>query len=124
MYWVENYEYLTRIMGTILYFIIWHIFCFEIFIYNFVDFVFRTINTALIVMWKDFKKLKLLLWKNLLIQKRHPIQSFIELLLPAIMACVMVMFRSWVQPVEFNTVTRYEPFNISVPPLILGYRHG
>jgi len=75
-------------------------------------------------MWKDFKKLKLLLWKNLLIQKRHPIQSFIELLLPAIMACVMVMFRSWVQPVEFNNVTRFEPFSISVPPLILGYRHG
>jgi ATP-binding cassette subfamily A (ABC1) protein 3 len=76
-------------------------------------------------MWKkDFKKLKLLLWKNLLIQRRHPIQSFIELLLPAIMACVMVMFRSWVQPVEFTEVTRYQPFPISVPPLILGYRHG
>ncbi|VVC45536.1 Hypothetical protein CINCED_3A002705 [Cinara cedri] len=75
-------------------------------------------------MWKDFKKLKLLLWKNLLIQRRHPIQSFIELLLPAIMACVMIMFRSWVQPVEFNTVTKYEPFDISMPQLIAGNKHG
>lgn len=74
-------------------------------------------------MWKDFKKLKLLLWKNLLIQRRHPIQSFIELLLPAIMACVMVIFRSWVQPIEFNQATRYESFNISVPPLIVAYKH-
>lgn len=87
-------------------------------------FLIRLTASALVVMWKDFKKLKLLLWKNLLIQKRHPIQSFIEILLPAIMAGIMVMFRSWVQPVEFNTVTRFEPFPISVPPLILGYRHG
>ncbi|XP_050538080.1 phospholipid-transporting ATPase ABCA1-like [Daktulosphaira vitifoliae] len=69
-------------------------------------------------MWNNTKKLKLLLWKNLLIQKRHPIQSIIEVLMPAIMACILVMFRSWVQPIEFNEPTKFPPFPIIQPPVL------
>ncbi|XP_050422689.1 phospholipid-transporting ATPase ABCA1-like isoform X2 [Adelges cooleyi] len=69
----------------------------------------------------NFNKLKLLLWKNLMIQRRRSLQSAFEMFLPAVIAFVMIFLRTWVRPVEFNEPTRYPAFSITAPPIITNY---
>lgn len=53
----------------------------------------------------------LLMWKNWLLQRRHPVQSLIEIGAPIVFAILLVVIRSLVNPVPFNKPFVYEPFN-------------
>jgi ATP-binding cassette, subfamily A (ABC1), member 3 len=53
----------------------------------------------------------LLMWKNWLLQRRHPVQSLIEIGAPVVFAILLVVIRSLVGPVPFNKPFDYEPFS-------------
>jgi hypothetical protein len=57
-------------------------------------------------------KFRLLLWKNWTLQRRHPIQTAVEILAPVLLASLLVLIRSLVSPDNFDTVSKYEPFSV------------
>lgn len=62
-------------------------------------------------MGQKINKFMLLMWKNWLLQWRHPIQTLVEILAPVLFATVLVIFRSLVEPEEYPTqiYTAFEP---------------
>lgn len=78
-----------------------------------------------------FRQLGLLLWKNILLQRRKVCVSIFEVLLPVVFAIIILGIRIIVKPTQFsnstlyNTTTlenekMYQAFN-TVMPLELGY---
>jgi hypothetical protein len=65
-----------------------------------------------IKMGQGWKKFTLLMWKNWTLQRRHPIQTAVEILAPVVLASLLVLIRSLVAPDNFGTVTTYEPFSL------------
>jgi ATP-binding cassette subfamily A (ABC1) protein 3 len=59
-----------------------------------------------------WKKFTLLMWKNWTLQRRHPIQTAVEILAPVLLASLLVLIRSLVAPENFDTITTYEPFSV------------
>lgn len=57
--------------------------------------------------------IRLLLWKNFIIQWRHPLLSLVELLLPCLLVFILSMFRGSVDVTVYPTPTVYEPFNLN-----------
>ncbi|KAK7870569.1 hypothetical protein R5R35_009078 [Gryllus longicercus] len=56
-------------------------------------------------------KLGLLLWKNWKLQARHPLQTVVEILIPVLFSCLIVVVRSLVEPEHISTVTTYPAFS-------------
>jgi ATP-binding cassette subfamily A (ABC1) protein 3 len=59
-----------------------------------------------------WRKFTLLMWKNWTLQRRHPIQTAVEILAPVLLASLLILIRSLVAPENFDTVTTYEPFSV------------
>ncbi|GFG32765.1 hypothetical protein Cfor_06296 [Coptotermes formosanus] len=57
-------------------------------------------------------KFFLLMWKNWTLQRRHPIQTAVEILAPVLLASLLVLIRSLVTPDNFDTVTTFTPFSV------------
>lgn len=55
-------------------------------------------------------KFRLLMWKNFLIQYRHPYQIVMELLVSVLFSIALVILRSLVNPIENSTDTFYMSF--------------
>jgi hypothetical protein len=51
------------------------------------------------------------MWKNWTLQRRHPIQTVVEILAPVVLASLLVLIRSLVSPEKFDDVTTYTPFS-------------
>lgn len=64
-------------------------------------------------MASNFDKFRLLMWKNGLLQWRHPTQTIIEILVPVLFSVILVMIRSIVSPDVYTSPTLYEPFKIN-----------
>jgi ATP-binding cassette subfamily A (ABC1) protein 3 len=63
-------------------------------------------------MAEGWTKFVLLMWKNWTLQRRHPIQTAVEILAPVLLASLLVLIRSLVSPDNIDTVTTYEPFSV------------
>lgn len=61
----------------------------------------------------NFDKFRLLMWKNFLIQYRHPYQTLMELLLSILFSVAMVILRSLVDPIEIPENTFYKSFRFN-----------
>lgn len=66
-------------------------------------------------MGQNWDKFRLLLWKNWLLQWRHPIQTVIEVLAPVIFAALLVLIRGLVEPVPMDQRV-FSPFTIDYFP--------
>jgi hypothetical protein len=51
------------------------------------------------------------MWKNWTLQRRHPIQTLVEILSPVLLASLLVLIRSLVSPVYIDNVTSFTPFS-------------
>ncbi|CAO1386925.1 unnamed protein product [Diamesa serratosioi] len=49
----------------------------------------------------NFNKFRLLMWKNVIIAKRHYIQAAVEILLPIVLTIILAKARSVIQPIPF-----------------------
>lgn len=66
----------------------------------------------------DLKQLWLLLWKNVNLQKRSLVGLFLELMLPAFFAIILLPIRSIVKSDKVLNDTSYEPFHFdTLPPI-------
>lgn len=65
-------------------------------------------------MGKNFNKFLLLMWKNLLLQWRNPIQTIVEILAPTMFSVLLVILRSVVHP-TYHSATFYDPFENKMP---------
>lgn len=72
-------------------------------------------------MTNAWDKFKLLMWKNWVLQKRHKLQTVIEILAPVVFATLMVLVRSLVEPDVMNEVhyDSFKPSNVTPPLSIL-----
>lgn len=59
--------------------------------------------------WSRFK---LLLWKNWVVQKRHKIQTLVEIALPVFFACLLVIIRDLAPSDVFQNATIYPAYRI------------
>lgn len=64
-------------------------------------------------MASNFDKFRLLMWKNGLLQWRHPTQTIIEIMVPVLFSVILVMIRSIVSPDVYSSPTIYHPFKIN-----------
>lgn len=71
-------------------------------------------------MRRNLQKIRLLLWKNYTVQKRHPIRTVLEFTLPLLITFVLVVLRDWVKPLESVKPIIYPPVNIDICGNITG----
>lgn len=64
-------------------------------------------------MASNFDKFRLLMWKNFLIQYRHPIQTVLEIMVPVLFSVILILIRSIVDPDIYSKNTVYKPFHIN-----------
>lgn len=67
-------------------------------------------NNTTMQLWTKFR---LLLWKNWLIQRRHPLQSCLEIIVPVLCTAVLVLLRSLVRIVEYPDEWHYPAVSIN-----------
>ena len=65
----------------------------------------RTIN--------NFDKFCLLMWKNVLLQHRHKLQTFIQIVIPILFTANLLFIRSLFEPEHTNNNVTFEAFNIN-----------
>nr|CAD7595200.1 unnamed protein product [Timema genevievae] len=56
-------------------------------------------------------KFRLLMWKNWVLQKRHPVQTLVEILAPVVFSVMLVLVRSLSDPETYPDPTIYQPFS-------------
>lgn len=61
-------------------------------------------------MGKKLDKFILLMWKNWILQIRHPIQTILEIVAPVLFCVLLVVIRSLIDPEDYEAVT-YPVFN-------------
>ncbi|KAB0796416.1 hypothetical protein PPYR_10477 [Photinus pyralis] len=59
--------------------------------------------------WENLEKFSLLMWKNVLLQWRHPVQTLVEIAAPVLFTLILVIARSLVSPEE-HPASFYSPF--------------
>ena len=61
------------------------------------------------------KKFRLLLWKNYILQKRHPIQTVVQILLPILFVLLLLWIRLSAEPTHHNKIVyqAFRPTNIT-----------
>jgi ATP-binding cassette subfamily A (ABC1) protein 3 len=62
-------------------------------------------------MGRGWSKFVLLTWKNWTLQRRHPIQTAVEILAPVLLASLLVLIRSLVEPEKIDHETSFTPFS-------------
>lgn len=65
-----------------------------------------------------FRHLKLLMWKNYLLQLRHPWVTIFEILLPCVFVAMIGLIRIKVEVINHKNSTVYESFDIMNVPNI------
>lgn len=60
----------------------------------------------------NFAKFRLLMWKNFLIQYRHPVQTVFDIFAPVLFTILMILIRSEVDPEINRNNTYYKSFEI------------
>ena len=73
------------------------------------------------VSWRKFlvngwSKFSLLMWKNWILQKRHPWKVAFELLLPILLALLLAGIRNTAEIENYPNATLYEPYTINAYP--------
>uniref|UniRef100_A0A8C4QFV7 ABC transporter domain-containing protein n=1 Tax=Eptatretus burgeri TaxID=7764 RepID=A0A8C4QFV7_EPTBU len=69
---------------------------------------------------EQLQQLKLLLWKNFVFQKRRPLRTLFELLLPVTLACILIGIRQAIKVKSHPNGTEYPSFSISsLPPSVM-----
>jgi len=58
-----------------------------------------------------FQKFNLLLWKNYILQKRHKVQTVVELVTPIAFSAILVLIRFLINSTIIPEPTIYLPFN-------------
>lgn len=58
----------------------------------------------------QLQKFGLLLWKNYILQKRHKVQTVVEIVTPVAFAAILVLIRFLVTSETYNEPTTYLPF--------------
>uniref|UniRef100_A0A336LUW2 CSON001511 protein n=1 Tax=Culicoides sonorensis TaxID=179676 RepID=A0A336LUW2_CULSO len=64
-------------------------------------------------MLSKWEKFCLLFWKNCLLQKRRPLSTIFEILMPFILIVLMIFMRSKSVPIEFKEPEYYRPVNLN-----------
>ena len=59
----------------------------------------------------NFRKFRLLLWKNYVLQRRHIAQTVLELLLPLVFITILVVVRVLLDPKIYEDGKTFRPFN-------------
>lgn len=75
-------------------------------------------------MGKNWKQLKLLLWKNVLLQARKPIATTIEILLPILFVAILLVIRLTTVTNEKPPQRNWNSFDLTsdLPPAVIGPR--
>lgn len=60
----------------------------------------------------NFDKFRLLMWKNFLLQYRHKVQTFIQILIPILFTTILVFVRSLIEPEVNAQNTTFHSFEI------------
>jgi len=63
-------------------------------------------------MKRTIHQLKVLFKKNFLLQKRHPVITVIEFLVPALLSSLLLIGRIQVEPTKVDNVTRWDDFSV------------
>ncbi|XP_037074307.1 ATP-binding cassette sub-family A member 3-like [Pollicipes pollicipes] len=64
----------------------------------------------------SWAKFRLLMWKNWTLQKRHKVQTVMELLLPLIFTSLLVLIRSLTDATNYPDPTLYQPYSVDKLP--------
>ncbi|XP_071508675.1 phospholipid-transporting ATPase ABCA3-like [Diadema antillarum] len=67
-------------------------------------------------MARILSQLRLLLWKNFLLQLRQVLSTVVEILLPVLFACILIVIRNEVEYTNYPNSTIYRTFNINNLP--------
>lgn len=70
---------------------------------------FTTVTTS------NWDKFVLLLWKNWIIQKRHYIQTFFEIVVPVLCCSILLLLRGLVDPGFVEKSTVFHPLSTDLP---------
>lgn len=64
-------------------------------------------------MTSQWQKFRLLMWKNYLLQYRHPFQTVLEIAIPVLFSALLVLIRSLVTPDIFPDPFLFPPLSLS-----------
>lgn len=64
-------------------------------------------------MTSKWQKFRLLMWKNYLLQWRHPFQTVLEIAIPVLFSALLVLIRSLVTPDIFPEPMIFPPLSLS-----------
>jgi len=63
-----------------------------------------------------FDQLKLLIWKNFILQKRRPIATAVELILPILFSCLLIVIRTQIDITKNPNITQWNSYDINRLP--------
>lgn len=61
----------------------------------------------------NLDKFRLLMWKNFLLQRRHSIQTIVEILIPVTFGIILIWIRSMIYPIVYTDPLIFKPFEIN-----------
>lgn len=64
-------------------------------------------------MTSKWEKFRLLMWKNYLLQWRHPFQTVLEIVIPLLFMSLLVLLRSLSIPEKFSDPLIFPPTSLS-----------
>lgn len=64
-------------------------------------------------MAKNLNKFLLLMWKNWMLQWRHPLQTIVEIIAPVLFSTLLVLVRGLVEPVNIKKPVHFNESEIN-----------